>query len=208
MKSYHRALKTSRYDNLISSHQHEDDPNFVRCLRAGCGSMQFHDPKKNDPRMICESCDYAICTNHQLPWHDGQTCREFDRVKAKARKKEEEASERALTRLSKKCPQCGIHIQKDGGCNHMTCKLPSNHCPRSDQCSNAQKAASAGLILIISPGVDILYEQHELTMKRYQMPHFFLLDLPPRTQRLSHWTQSGLSSFLGSARLMYIDDFS
>lgn len=28
--------------------------------------------------MICNNCRGKTCFNHQAPWHDGQTCREFD----------------------------------------------------------------------------------------------------------------------------------
>jgi len=39
------------------------------------------------------------------------------------RRDQEEASERVLARTAKKCPGCTRYIEKNRGCDHMTCEF-------------------------------------------------------------------------------------
>jgi hypothetical protein len=50
----------------------------------------------------------------------------FPRCRAYAARmrSQERASQAAISRLAKKCPQCKAPVEKNGGCNHMTCQ----HC--------------------------------------------------------------------------------
>ena len=53
--------------------------------------------------------------------------REAQRQLAK-QQQQEKASEKAIQGLSKPCPgRCGWRIQKNEGCNHMTCKTLQFH---------------------------------------------------------------------------------
>lgn len=64
---------------------------------------------------------------HEDTWHEGETCEEYDYRKSgkkeRDQKIQEEASIKAIDKLTKKCPGgCGWPIQKNNGCDHMTCK--------------------------------------------------------------------------------------
>jgi hypothetical protein len=48
-----------------------------------------------------------------------------DRTNSKMRKAEESASRKLIKELAKKCPGCKWNIEKNDGCDHMTCKGPS-----------------------------------------------------------------------------------
>lgn len=67
---------------------------------------------------------------HEDNWHEDMTCEQYDYEKSGQkehdRKVQEQASLRAISELTKKCPgkNCGWNIQKTEGCDHMTCKLP------------------------------------------------------------------------------------
>ena len=73
-----------------------------------------------------------MCLVHNVAWHEGETCKEFDYRKSHAnerhQKRQEKASNKAISRLTKKCPgragNCGWNIEKNGGCDHMTCLFP------------------------------------------------------------------------------------
>jgi hypothetical protein len=45
------------------------------------------------------------------------------------KRQEEAASERTVSETSKPCPRCQAPIEKDRGCNHMTCKSASPPLP-------------------------------------------------------------------------------
>ena len=60
-----------------------------------------------------------MCSYHNVPWHIDETCEQYDaRVRPGIKK-----SEKAVVKISKICPSkgCRRRIDKDGGCNHMTC---------------------------------------------------------------------------------------
>ena len=52
--------------------------------------------------------------------HSDVTCKEYDE-KLKKEAKDEHQSEHWKEKHTKKCPQCGASIQKNDGCDHMTC---------------------------------------------------------------------------------------
>lgn len=123
------------------------EPNFRWCLRAGCQSGQIYDvdpnescnifgntgnidrerrarglPANADPNYImCGSCGYGMCFGHQIPWHRGQTCNEYDL--GRSRGDRDGDTEFWLAHNTKRCPGsgCGVPVEKSGGCFHMTC---------------------------------------------------------------------------------------
>ncbi|KAI1157930.1 hypothetical protein F5B18DRAFT_668633 [Nemania serpens] len=67
----------TQYDKWLARNGLAEEPNFCWCT-AGCGSGQLHLEGRDNPLMICTNCRGKTCFNHQSPWHDGLTCREFD----------------------------------------------------------------------------------------------------------------------------------
>lgn len=63
---------------------------------------------------------------HNVPWHEGETCDEYEyRKDPKVREMEEKATEKEIKGSAKKCPggKCGVNITRNGGCDHMRCEL-------------------------------------------------------------------------------------
>ena len=103
----------------------KDDPKFRRCLCPNCNFGQVHESGELEPVMRCGLCDYKMCYIHSTPWHEGQTCAEYDAIRwSKQRSLDEQASQITITRISKECPGpgCGRRIEKIEGCDHITCK--------------------------------------------------------------------------------------
>ncbi|CAG8519249.1 11735_t:CDS:2 [Ambispora gerdemannii] len=94
---------------------------FRWCKSAGCGSGQIHFEGDEAPIMTCEACQKKSCYTHDIPWHEEMTCSEYDEMMKYA--EAETATQEYLKRETKPCPKCGVHITKDGGCNHMSCKV-------------------------------------------------------------------------------------
>jgi hypothetical protein len=80
--------------------------------------------------MICTACSFATCIHHKLPWHEGETCDEFDcNDTAIERLEEAELSAKLLAKdQSKICPSCGQGVTKQEGCDHLTCRCGENWC--------------------------------------------------------------------------------
>ncbi|KAF8864894.1 hypothetical protein BDZ45DRAFT_581627 [Acephala macrosclerotiorum] len=98
-------------------------PNFTMCLAPGCGSGQIHEGGDAEPIMTCRTCEFKTCFSHKMPWHEGQTCAEYD-VMRRERMEQEAASEAFISQNAKICPnpKCGHGIIKYAGCDHMTCR--------------------------------------------------------------------------------------
>mmetsp|Transcript_25725 Transcript_25725/g.45142 ORF Transcript_25725/g.45142 Transcript_25725/m.45142 type:complete len:366 (+) Transcript_25725:475-1572(+) len=79
------------------------------CPRADC---EGYDIAFNKRRLMCNLCTYEYCAYCSEAWHGNSKC-----------KAENDAM---LDNWAKKnkvryCPSCHMRIEKEGGCNHMTC---------------------------------------------------------------------------------------
>ena len=118
-----------RYQKSMIAYAFKDEPRYRNCLRINCSNGQLHETGDAEPLMTCSICEYKMCYVLSRPWHEGQTCTQYDNSLQK--RAEEQASMQLLARLSKPCPGpgCRILIMKDLGCDHMTCKsaIPTSY---------------------------------------------------------------------------------
>ncbi|KAJ6441863.1 Hsp70 family chaperone [Purpureocillium lavendulum] len=74
-----------RYETLARRAALAEADDFVWCT-AGCGSGQMRggDADWDGPltMMTCRRCGRRSCFAHEVPWHEGLTCREYDQVLA------------------------------------------------------------------------------------------------------------------------------
>ncbi|KAF2709796.1 hypothetical protein K504DRAFT_477016 [Pleomassaria siparia CBS 279.74] len=111
-----------RYDKLNTRAAMEAIPGFQWCIAKGCRSGQIHEGENLMPRFKCVECKASHCIPHQIKWHKGETCAQYDyRTNADFKKAEDKASRKLIKETAKKCPGCGWHIEKREGCDHMTC---------------------------------------------------------------------------------------
>lgn len=134
-------LNISRYDAALTKHFLSASPNFIACLNPECGEYfsiedcsngtndtatpnkttkgkgkakaeAKHAPKK---LITCPYCGDGLCITCKRPWHAKTDC-------SKVKEAEDAASLAQIQALgAKQCPQCGVNIEKRGGCDHMTC---------------------------------------------------------------------------------------
>ena len=85
--------------------------------------------------MLCRCCGSRTCAFHQMPadHYAGQTCEEFgadvnpyNLNGATLATYQWEVSQIAIQKRCKRCPRCGVMIEKDGGCDTMRCKYSPN----------------------------------------------------------------------------------
>ena len=115
----------ARYERFYLIEHLSKEPGFRWCLNGDCKSGQLYENTRfMPPRITCSAagCNFAMCFRHQVPWHEGLTCAEYDRRLAHA--EDEEKSEQWKKDNTKACPgnNCGRPIQKGEGCFHMTCR--------------------------------------------------------------------------------------
>ncbi|RIB23094.1 hypothetical protein C2G38_2033046 [Gigaspora rosea] len=113
-----------RYEYLSFREAIRQIPDFRWCHNQNCGSGQEHLGEDISPIMICIACGQMNCFTHDVIWHDGRTCTEYEAEKNTI----EGATRDTIERETKTCPGCGIRIYKYGGCTHMTCKCGHQFC--------------------------------------------------------------------------------
>lgn len=100
---------------------------FTMCLAPNCGGGQIHEGP--EPLMICNHCRFKTCVKHKLPWHEGQSCDEFDIDDSQIeRLEQEEATAKLLAKDSRICPKCQECVVRSEGCDHMQCRCGKSWC--------------------------------------------------------------------------------
>ena len=106
-----------RYDRSVVLRQLEQMEEFIWCANPTCRAGQLNEGGIANTIVVCYHCQQKTCFQHRIQWHEGMTCEEFDRHCDPKYK----SSRRWLMKHSKKCPGCSSQIEKNEGCDHMTC---------------------------------------------------------------------------------------
>lgn len=98
------------------------DPTTRWCPKPNCNTAVMVDVDPNDPttkKVSCPKCSHEYCYGCGLEYHGDTTCEVFKKVAG-----DNTADDRFAKWASgkaKRCPKCNIFIEKNEGCNHMTC---------------------------------------------------------------------------------------
>lgn len=110
--------------NLASFEHWRVDAGLYTCLRPGCGFVGVLETlTPGYPQVQCNECAFRACAQCVMPWHKGQTCAEVsaEAVMASMSDAEKETLALVQARDGKRCPNCQLVIEKDGGCSSMFC---------------------------------------------------------------------------------------
>jgi hypothetical protein len=114
---------------------------YFNCSDTDCLSGQIHDGKA---LFVCNLCGYRQCTAHKVPYHENQTCAEYDMTLVANPPQDagnEAESRRIVEEISVTCPGpgCGFDIEKEEGCDKMECKHTRRTCDLLNvACTNDQ----------------------------------------------------------------------
>jgi len=67
---------------------------------------------------VCPACQYTYCFHCRREWHADMTCDEYAAMRDD---QVEQRYQQWVQEHAKPCPNCHANIEKNGGCNHMTC---------------------------------------------------------------------------------------
>lgn len=110
------AEQLHKYERFVQKRQ---DPSVRDCPK--CGHLT-EGGSERQPQLTCKLCQHVFCYVHSDA-HPGFTCRRYERQQ----RQEERQARAAIASTARPCPGCNTPIQKNGGCNHMTCSQCSAH---------------------------------------------------------------------------------
>jgi hypothetical protein len=102
----------------------EATPKLITCLTPGCNIIGLPDTTAPGyPQISCSSCALRSCAECRVPWHPDLTCSEYAVKHLHEQMSDPEKDTLTLmqTKDGKRCPNCFLVIEKDGGCNSMFC---------------------------------------------------------------------------------------
>lgn len=107
--------KISSYDEHLLRDALRAMDEYHDCPNPQCNSGQAH-PFEAHPMLRCDNCKRFMCTRHEIPWHDGLTCSEYDTAVADyANSYENQLSQDEINDIAQSCPDCDAPIEKDQG---------------------------------------------------------------------------------------------
>jgi len=125
-----------RYDYLVTRAALGDLENFMHCPNPRCNGGQEHIGGLGE-LFVCIDCGHRFCTRHNVNWHEGETCLQYENrinlpnqnpERPSVQRGEDKETRDLLARISKPCPRCRRPIQKTAGCDHMKCVCGHQFC--------------------------------------------------------------------------------
>jgi len=102
------------YDMALVNKCMQEEEDFIHCSKPNCTSGQM----TAGDIMKCRICNWLTCKNHRIKMHEGYTCAQYDSMVKPLR----------FDASMKPCPTCKIPIEKNGGCDRMTCLRRNGGC--------------------------------------------------------------------------------
>ncbi|KAJ4493140.1 hypothetical protein C8J55DRAFT_418216, partial [Lentinula edodes] len=144
-----QVLSIGQFDSLVEAafgdYIHKHPKEFHYCPSPDC--RQVYRPAPRGIVLQCPSCLLRICPQCHVEQHDGFVCPEQDG--------DQIFDEWLKTHKDdvKKCPSCGVPIERAEGCNHITCILCRTHIcwvcmltfPRGEGIYNHMRAEHGGI---------------------------------------------------------------
>ncbi|KAE9974356.1 hypothetical protein BLS_003156 [Venturia inaequalis] len=73
------------YDDLATKACLNSMGEYRHCLSPTCKAGQLHSGGADSPIFVCRSCGHKSCTIHDVPWHEGEICTDYDTRTAHAK---------------------------------------------------------------------------------------------------------------------------
>ncbi|KAF8464479.1 hypothetical protein BDZ91DRAFT_795718 [Kalaharituber pfeilii] len=110
------------FEASFSSYVQARPTEYSYCPTPDCPSV--YQITASESVFTCSQCFLGICTSCKVATHHGQTCAQY-KAATDGEKQFKDWKARAGV---KTCPKCQADIEKNDGCNHMTCKCGAHLC--------------------------------------------------------------------------------
>ena len=101
---------------------------YVRCPGADCKYIFIYTKGRDDPSPTCIMCKTQFCVEGCEKPHPGYTCEKHQEWLKENGEADNRMQNYVLTNKIKTCNNCRWPVEKNGGCNHMTCRCGNQFC--------------------------------------------------------------------------------
>ncbi|CAH8463551.1 unnamed protein product [Dicrocoelium dendriticum] len=109
-----------RFQKLITNSFVLHNRALTWCPGVDCGYAARCFGPKEVHQINCTNCSESFCFSCGQPWHDPVRC---DQLKVWLKRiSDDSGTSNWIAANTKECPKCHATIEKNGGCNHMTCR--------------------------------------------------------------------------------------
>ncbi len=129
-KDYLSPAEFVRYQQYALASFVQEDRHLVQCVGPDCDQviqimrLQAHDVE-------CRKCGTVFCSSCSAEGHQPATCQQ---VRMWDKKNSDEGENMTWIQANTKpCPKCHVNIEKNQGCNHMTCRKGTGGCGTCNQ---------------------------------------------------------------------------
>mmetsp|Transcript_1685 Transcript_1685/g.3319 ORF Transcript_1685/g.3319 Transcript_1685/m.3319 type:complete len:536 (-) Transcript_1685:2796-4403(-) len=116
---YARYLRFCR-ENFV-----ENSKEFAFCPGKSC-DMIYSSESGVAKEIVCTGCKFRFCWACKNDSHFPGSCHAAEKWLQKCSSEAENIS--WILAKTKRCPKCHVHIEKNQGCNHMTCRKHAGGC--------------------------------------------------------------------------------
>lgn len=114
--------ETQLLEASLRTYIHTRPHEFHYCPTPDCPTV--YRPGRAGIVLRCCNCMERFCPNCHVEYHEGLSCDEYqDGMSTNSRLYQKWKEENGI----KSCPKCSCDIQKNGGCNHITCTRCKTH---------------------------------------------------------------------------------
>ena len=114
-----------KYHDRVLDQAVQNDPEMHFCPTPNCKVVFSAEECKK--KFDCPECKKSYCIDCKSKWHEGMTCQE-NRISNTKLKEDAMFLEHAKTLKMKQCPDCKFWVERNEGCNHMTCRCKNQFC--------------------------------------------------------------------------------
>lgn len=99
----------------------------VKCPRGKCPNFVILNKQFNVTHHTCEVCRLLFCVRGCPKPHEGKTCEQQRMAEVNVRN-DQLFEDLARNQNLKRCQACTATVERNGGCNHMTCRCGYQFC--------------------------------------------------------------------------------
>lgn len=119
----------ARYQDKLQKSLVRDNPHVKYCPGPGCTNVIRAESKNYNKTPVKCDCGFSfcfVCSDFEIGNHLPATC---EQIRSWMKREIDEGENiQYIIANTKKCPNCGSNIEKNGGCMHMTCHKKAGGC--------------------------------------------------------------------------------